>query len=131
MPRWPYPGDTQLDIARRIAGVYREHLHTANRAVCDALDAAMRAYGQLWMFPQPVLVDDTDAITTAQAAALVSRSQAAIRRWAATAHPTIPGRALLPRFGWDGKSRTYLAGEVRAAAYLVATRTAPATDPTA
>jgi hypothetical protein len=120
---WPWPGDTELAIARKIAIAYREHLRAMARDRCDALDDVMRHYGQTWMLAKPVLYDDTDQVTTAQAAELVSRRPQIIRKWATTPHPTRPGEMLLPRFGWDGRSRTYLAGDVRAAAAWVTTHT--------
>lgn len=36
--------------------------------------------------------------------------------WACMRHPEKPEEILLPRFGWRGRSRTYLVGAVRAAA---------------
>lgn len=121
MTPWPWGPETELQKARRIAIAYRNHFHTANPTVCDVLDAAMVEHGQTWLLPRPVLYDDTDAVTTAVAAELVGRSAAVIRRWAATDHPDRPGK-LLPAFGWDGPSRTYLVGEVREAAAISAAR---------
>jgi hypothetical protein len=120
---WPRPGDTELSIARTVAVAYRNHLHTANPQVCDRLDLVMRDYGQTWVFPRPAEYEDTDAVTTAVAAELVSRSPSVVRRWAVTEYPPGSGGMLLPRFGWDGPSRTYLVGDVRRAAHISDTRT--------
>jgi hypothetical protein len=123
MKPWPYPHDTELGRARRIAIAYRTHLHTANPAACAQLDAAMRDWGQVWLFPSTVMYDETDAVTADVAGGLVSRPETTIRDWARTPHPDDPSRMLLPRFGWDGRRRTYLVGDVLAAAAIVASRT--------
>lgn len=116
MTGWPWPGDTELVRARKVAIAYREHLRTANPQVCAALDEAMRAYGQFWLLPRQETYEPTQAITADLAAELVSRSEAMIRRWACTPHPDLPGRMLLPRFGWDGPRRTFLVADVLEAA---------------
>lgn len=121
MTPWPWGPETELQKARRIAIAYRNHFHTANPTVCDIIDTAMAEHGQTWLLPRPVLYDDTDAVTTAAAAELVGRPVSVIRRWAATAHPERDGQ-LLPHFGWDGPSRTYLVGDVRAAAAISTAR---------
>lgn len=113
MSGWPWPGDNELTRARKIALAYRMHLRTTNPKLCDALDEAMRAYGQFWVLSDtPVVYEPTQAITADLAAELVSRSEVMIRRWACTPHPEDPGRMLLPRFGWDGARRTYLVADV-------------------
>lgn len=125
MTDWPWPGDTALTIARRVAVAYRTHLHAANPAVCDALDAAMRDYGQHWVLPTPVVDGDgMGAVTTREAAARAGVSVDVIRQWACTPHPDDPTRALLPRFRRAGRERTYLIADVDTAAALVATRRA-------
>lgn len=105
---WPFPGDTALLRARRIALAYREHLRNLNPQLCAAIDESMRAYGQTWIAPEADPYDDYDAITTAEAAQLVDVSQETIRQWACTPHPVDPTRMLLPRFGWRARQRTYL-----------------------
>jgi hypothetical protein len=111
---WPWGVETELQKARRVAVAYRQHLRAANPTICDALDATLLDLGQVWIVPRPVVWDDTDAITTGEAAELVGKTPADIRRWASD--------GLLPRFGQDGRSRTYLAGDVRAAAHTVTSR---------
>lgn len=49
MTRWPFPGDTELDKARRIALGYRQALLTADPATCAVLDAAADEFGQRWV----------------------------------------------------------------------------------
>jgi hypothetical protein len=119
---WPWPADSALARARRIAIAYRTHLHTANPTVCDALDETMRSYGQLWVVPRLAVYDPEDAITADLAGELVSRPEGAIRRWACTPHPQDATRMMLPRFGWDGPRRTYLVADVLAAAVIADAR---------
>jgi hypothetical protein len=110
--RWPYPHDTLLTIARKVAIAYRTHLHTANPKVCEAVDDAMRGFGQLWVVPTPVLDDGLSEVTTKEAAELVGVGVATIRQWACTPHPADQARMLLPRFKMRGRERTYLTQDV-------------------
>lgn len=125
-PRWPFPGWTPLAIRTHVAGVYREHLRLNNRSLCDHVDEVMVGFGQLWVVPRPAVIDPAQAVTADLAAELVSRPETTIRWWATLPHPTIAGRALLPRYGWEGRRRTYLAGDVIEAAALCGTRRAAA-----
>lgn len=123
MSGWPWPGDTELAKARRVAIAYRTTLHQADLLACEDLDQRMRYWGQWWVLPRPTVYDDYQAITADLAAELVSRTEPTIRRWAAAEHPTVPGRKLLPGFGWDGSRRTYLVKDVLDAAVIVDART--------
>lgn len=114
-PRWPWPGEDDLDRARRIAHAYRQHLHTAAPQLCDALDEAIVAYGELWAVPATVVYEPEDAITTPQAAELVGVTSEMIRHWARLPHPDDPDRSLLPRFKRRGRYMTYLVAHVEAA----------------
>jgi hypothetical protein len=120
---WPFPGDSPLKITRKVATVYREHLRLNGRPLCDVVDETMVAYGQLWIVPQVEHLDPTDDVTTAEAAALASVNPPTINQWACTPHPRpeYPGHMLLPRFGWRGRERTYLALHVLAAADIART----------
>lgn len=79
----------------------------------------MRAYGQDWVAPEVYQYEPGTALTTAQAAALVSVRQETIRQWACTPHPQDPSRALLPRFRRQGRQMTYLIEHVEAAALIM------------
>ncbi|MFI1194067.1 hypothetical protein ACH4T9_12530 [Micromonospora sp. NPDC020750] len=113
---WPIPGDTALDRARKIAHMYRAQLHALNPDACNQADATAQQFGETWVVPQTVTVEDTDAITTSEAAQLVHVSEDVIRQWACNRHPEHPDQPLLPRHGWRGRERTYLAQHVRDAA---------------
>jgi hypothetical protein len=118
---WPNPLDTPLDRARRIAGMYRARLRALDTAACDELDDTVRAFGETWMLDKPDLVDPDRELTTAEAAAYARVSQDMIRHWARLKHPKDPGKPLLPRFGWRGRERTYIAAKVVEAAVLAKT----------
>lgn len=117
---WPYPEDTTAGAR------YKRMVNTAllvlARADPDAADQLVRdfhTYGETWAGASLVTYDDTDAITTAQAATLLGVSEATIRRWACLPHPN-PRRArmgqmLLSRFGRRGRHQTYLVRDLRAA----------------
>lgn len=122
MSGWPDPRDNAIVRARRVAAAYRHYLAIASPVLCRELDETMRTRGQWWIVPRTQVYQDDDAITADLAAELVSKSEGTIRRWAATPHPDMPGRMLLPRHGWDGSRRTYLVGDVREAAHVAETR---------
>jgi hypothetical protein len=116
---WPFAGDTALDRARKVAQMYRARLRALNLDACNEADTTAIQFGETWVTPQLVTIDDTDTVTTAEAADLVNVSEDVIRQWACTEHPERPGEMLLPRFGWRGRARTYLARQVREAAAAV------------
>ncbi|MBP2341103.1 hypothetical protein JOF41_007357 [Saccharothrix coeruleofusca] len=57
---WPYPGDTPLDRARRVATTYRAALTQLDPERAAAIDREMTRLGEPWVAPQP-LVFDLDA----------------------------------------------------------------------
>lgn len=79
--QWPFPGDTQLQRARRYVHAYREHLRRANPELCAALDDAARAYGDDWVCGGPVTIPDDQLLTTAEAAEYVGVAIETIRQW--------------------------------------------------
>jgi hypothetical protein len=117
MSRWPHPGDTALDRARKLANNLLTLLpeQIQQRAVSRA-----HVMGETWLGGGLSVVDEADELTTEQASGLVAVSTDVIRKWACTPHPE-PGHGgpLLPRFGYRGRQRTYLARDVLAAAGAV------------
>jgi hypothetical protein len=113
---WPWPVDTPLDRARKIATMYRRHLATAAPAVCATVDEAAREFGETWMLEREDLVDADRELTTAEAAELVQVPIRRIREWSCATHPDDRTKPLLPRFKMRGRERTYLAQHVLAAA---------------
>jgi hypothetical protein len=80
-PRWPFPGDTQLQRARRYAIAYRTHLHTANPELCAALDEAAVSYGDTWLVEQAVNVTPDQTVNTVDAAELAGVQPGTIHKW--------------------------------------------------
>jgi hypothetical protein len=115
---WPNPLDTPLDRARRIAGMYRSRLRALDTSACDILDDTAASFGETWMLEREETIGDDQDLTTTEAAQLACVSEDTIRKWACTNHPEDDTRKLLPRFGWRGRKRTYIAGKVREAAAL-------------
>lgn len=87
---WPYPGDSAIVRARRVALAYRQRLELCAPQDCAELDELMRRYGQNWAVPRPVTTDIEAYIGAADAAELAAISMAQLR--AARANGTITGR---------------------------------------
>ncbi len=78
--RWPYPGDTPLVRARKIAQMYRAHLRALNPDACDQADATAHQFGETWVAPKVVTAHDEDLLDPADAADYLCTSTANIRR---------------------------------------------------
>lgn len=78
--RWPYPGDSPLVRARKIAQSYRAHLHAANPDICAAVDDMATAFGETWIVPRVVTATDDDELTAGEAADYLCISTAALRQ---------------------------------------------------
>lgn len=109
--RW-MPGSTATERARAIANYLLDLLprDTAHDAVQRA-----HAVGEKWLGEHPLTFECTDEVTTDEAAVLAGVTVDVIRQWALTPE-------LLPRAGWRGRQRTYLAGHVLTAAATIAAR---------
>lgn len=70
--RWPYPGDSPIARARRVAHAYRARLHDINTQACDEMDKRMRDWGQDWVIPRVVAYDPGEWLTPAEAADLAA-----------------------------------------------------------
>jgi hypothetical protein len=117
---WPNPVDTALDRARRIAGMYRAQLRILDLDACNRLDDTAASFGETWMLDKPDIIDGDRELTTNEAAELVQVQPNTIHHWARCKHPDGSGAPLLPRFGWRGKERTYIAAKVLEAAAIAA-----------
>ncbi|EOM77284.1 DNA-binding protein [Rhodococcus rhodnii] len=116
---WPFPGDSQLDIARRLALAYRAALAERDPAACRALDAEAADFGQSWTVPQTMTVDEDDLVTAGEAADLVGVTAATVYQWAHRGY-------IERRTGTDGRTR-YRVGDVLD--HLAATRRRRAQSP--
>ncbi|MDP8971188.1 MAG: helix-turn-helix domain-containing protein [Actinomycetota bacterium] len=77
--RWPYPGDTPIVRARRIALAYRAVAEHHAPHECADLDAVVRGMGETWAVPIPVATDPDELLTPAEAAQMLCVSTAVIR----------------------------------------------------
>lgn len=114
-PKWPRPGEPDVERARAIALMYRQHLRAWSVDLCDQADQTAVAFGEYWAAPHLVHYEPEDAITTSQAAELVGVSPDMIRHWARLTHPDDPSRPLLPRARRQGREMTYRVMHVEAA----------------
>lgn len=86
---WPFAADTTLDEARRIAQIYRHHLHRADPEACAHLDAQMAAYGKLWVIPAVSTHEPTDLLTAELAAVEMRVARRTIYAWRARGLPVV------------------------------------------
>jgi hypothetical protein len=96
---WPWPGDSPVDRARRVAQSYREALVTADPRRCAALDAWCAAHGQHWVAPTVAHIELDDEVTIDEAADLIGLSAYAIYKWVSR------DDKLRARQGADGRLR--------------------------
>lgn len=87
--RWPWPGDTPLDRARRIARSYRDALHVADHHTCAYLDQRARDLGQGWIVPKPLGWDRDDLLTQDEVADMCDVRLATVRQWRHRGMPTV------------------------------------------
>lgn len=80
MSTWPFPGDTPLIRARKLAQAYRAHLKAAAPHLCAQIDEMAIHYGELWVVPRVVTTTDNDLLTPAEAADFLCVSTANVRR---------------------------------------------------
>lgn len=116
---WPWPGDTATERARRIANSLLALLSADEASVHIA---TAHRLGETWLGERLLTYTPDQAITTAQAAELLSVSRDVIRQWACAPHPDDPDRPLLPRAGRRGRQQTYLVRCLLDASYLARRR---------
>ena len=111
MSSWPYPGDSPLAKARRIARAYREIAARADPEATTELDQRIVGWGEVWIAPRMVRFDLDDWLSPADAADIAAVSIAALRQWRARGRLT--GRRT--HDGWRYRARDVLAlaAEVR------------------
>lgn len=102
---WPWPADTQLDIARRLLQSYRSALMALKPETCQQLDAEAVRFGQGWVEEKIETANDDDLVSASEAAELVGVKPEVIRQWAS--------RGYIPRHQISGRTR-YRVGDVLA-----------------
>ena len=78
---WPWPADTELERARRVARQYREALQQAAPALTRQLDALCVRYGQRWITAAPVAHHPDDLLTVDEVAELRAAAVRTVRKW--------------------------------------------------
>jgi hypothetical protein len=88
--KWPVPGDTPLDRARRIATTYRNALTQHDPHQAAILDKRFTELGEAWVVPQPAALDlDAYLGAAAMSEYLGGDPQpGTIRQWAQRGHIT-------------------------------------------
>lgn len=86
---WPWPGDTALDRARRIANSLIVLLPEEEREVWAA---RAHAIGETWLGATLLRWTADDIVTTAQAAELVHMRPSTVRKWHSDGHLRAVGR---------------------------------------
>jgi hypothetical protein len=119
--RYPFPGDSPVVRARRIANAYRHDLQKADPDACARRDAQILGWGERWVVPEAVIYKDDDWITAAQAADLACVSADTIGQLRRR------GRLMGVRRA-DGKGYEYLAGDIYALNWGRSRQSATPTD---
>lgn len=78
---WPWPADTPLDRARRVAQSYREALLARVPDLCGQLDRRMVQLGQGWVAPQLDRYHELDLLTVLEAAEYCQVQVKTIYEW--------------------------------------------------
>ncbi|WP_372663646.1 helix-turn-helix transcriptional regulator [Amycolatopsis kentuckyensis] len=86
---WPWPADTTLDRARRVAQAYRQALEKAAPEECARLDAQMAAVGQTWALPVVSPHESLDLLTADLAAEEMRVARRTIYAWREKGLPVV------------------------------------------
>lgn len=81
MPDWPFPDDSSIERARKVAIAYRMALQEVSPEQCAVLDARMRHFNQAWILGQHDLWDDNDLVSGRDAAEMLSVTPGAVRQY--------------------------------------------------
>ena len=86
---WPWPGDSPLDRARRVARTYRDALERVDPELCQQLDKRARELGQTWVQPRPLAHDHDDLLTAREVADMCDVMPNTVRQWKRRGLPTV------------------------------------------
>ncbi len=78
MTAWPFPGDSPVARARRVAGAYRQIAAATNPAAVAEADQRFTQWGETWVAPGPPVALN-DLVSAETAGNLIGVSAAAIR----------------------------------------------------
>lgn len=78
---WPYPGDSPVARARRIAHAYRARLLAFSESQAGDLDHKFTSMGEAWIAPRVITVDVDEWLTPEQAADLGGVGVVTLRQW--------------------------------------------------
>lgn len=87
--RWPWPADTALDRARRVAQLYRVSLAAVDPERCETLDQQVARFGQGWAVPSVSTHEDDDLLTAELAADAVHVKTRTIYAWRQDGLPVV------------------------------------------
>jgi len=108
---WPYPGDSPVARARRVARAYREVVARLDPDACAELDERLAGWGETWLAPRIVTYDLDDWLSAAQAADVAAVSVACLRQW--RGRDRLRGRQVGGRWEYRARDVLTLAAEVR------------------
>ncbi|MGH3985722.1 MAG: helix-turn-helix domain-containing protein [Pseudonocardiaceae bacterium] len=80
---WPWPRDTALARARRVAHTYRAVLADTDPTACRDLDNSMLRYGQQWIAPRIATHAPGDYLTATDVADYVGVNAKTVYEWRA------------------------------------------------
>jgi hypothetical protein len=78
---WPWPADTPLDRARRVARTYRDTLAAHQPEVCRRLDGTATTLGQGWIVPRPLTWNTDDLLDAAAVADMCDIRPSTVDQW--------------------------------------------------
>lgn len=86
---WPWPGDSPLDRARRVARSYREALRRIAPEECERLDHHARDLGQAWVVPQMFPYQPDDQLDAHEVAEMCNVQVNTVRVWRTRGLPCV------------------------------------------
>jgi hypothetical protein len=79
--RWPFPEDTTLERARKVARSYRALAMAADPAACAVLDERSEERGQGWVVPRADALDLDDLVGVRDLSHLLDVPEKTLYRW--------------------------------------------------
>ncbi len=86
---WPWPKDSALARARRVARSYRDALEGVDPSACEYLDTEMSRMGQRWVLPTASLYDEDDYLSADLVADFAAVRPKTVYQWRRQGLPAI------------------------------------------